>query len=66
MYNGRAVIAPRCSGNTPGSLELFFAEMAKSVGGAGLGEGRQWALGVGYVAFDRSVIYLSDHVSRMS
>lgn len=68
IYIGRAraVITPRCSGNTAGSLELLFAEMTKAAGGAGLGEGRQWTLGVGYIAFEEPVRYLSGHVSRTS
>ena len=45
---------------------MLFAEMAKAAGGAGLGEGRQWALGVGYIAFEETVRYLSGHVSRTS
>ena len=57
------LMTPRCSGN---KLGLFFAEMAKTVAGAGLGGGGEWALGVGHVAFEGSVRYPSGPVTRTS
>lgn len=67
MLEGKAAMpTPGHSVGTAGRLEPLFAEMGKEADETDLGEGGDWAPGIGHVAFEGSIRYRSGPVCRTS
>lgn len=60
----QSLMTPGCLADTAGRLGQRFAEMGKMADGAGLWEGRDWALGMDVLPVSVSISHPGGHVSR--